>query len=101
MRMERSRDTILALLATHRDALRERGAVSLALFGSAARGEAGPSSDLDFLVELSPKTFDSYMDVKFYLEDLFHGPVDLVVRDALKPFLRERILSEAVHAEGL
>ena len=71
----------------------------LGLFGSAARGEATDSSDLDFLVELEKKTFDNYMDLKFFLEDLFGCKVDLVMKDALKPRLREPILKETIYAK--
>jgi len=65
------------------------------------RGDNTAESDLDFLVEFDRKSFDSYMDLKDFLEQLFHRPVDLVVTDALKPRLRETILRETVHAQGL
>jgi predicted nucleotidyltransferase len=77
------------------------GVKSLALFGSLARGEGTDSSDVDILVELEPKTFDTYMDVKLFLERLLGRRVDLVLADAVKPRLRQTILAEAVHAEGL
>ena len=99
--MNRSKDQILEILESHGEQLRGLGVRSLALFGSVARGEATASSDLDFLVELSPKTFDAYMDLKFYLEDLFGTRVDLVLRESVKPLLRATILDEAVHAAGL
>lgn len=92
---------IVETLAQHRDELRRFGVKSLAVFGSAARGEATDASDLDFLVELEPKTFDNYMDLKFYLEELFQCRVDLVLKDSIKPRLRDTILKEAVHAAGL
>jgi hypothetical protein len=77
------------------------GVRSLGLFGSVARGENTVASDLDFVVELEPKTFDVYMDLKAYLETLFGCSVDLVLADALKPRLREPILNETIHAPGL
>ena len=67
-------------------------------FGSCARGEATQSSDLDFVVELQNETFDAYMDLKEFLEELFHCSVDLVLIDAIKPRLRETILGEAIYA---
>lgn len=94
-----TRESILERLAENREALRRMGVRRLGLFGSAARGE--PPRDLDFLVELDAKTFDAYMDVKLFLEDLFARPVDLVLADALKPALREGILEETVYAPGL
>lgn len=87
--MTMQRDEVLRLLAEHRDELRRRGVKSIALFGSAARGEAGPQSDIDILVEFEASpTFDRYMDVKFYLEDLIGAPVDLVTLRSLKPLIR-------------
>jgi len=59
------------------------------------------TSDLDFLVEFDSISFNAYMDLKVSLEKLFGCPVDLVLSDALKPRLREPILSETIHAPGL
>ncbi|MCW5850961.1 MAG: nucleotidyltransferase family protein [Anaerolineae bacterium] len=93
-----TRDDVLRLLAEHRAELRRRGVKSIALFGSAARGEAGPQSDVDILVEFeTPPTFDRYMDVKFYLEDLLGAPVDLVTLRSLKPLIRPAVEHEAVY----
>lgn len=99
--MIRDREQVLAMLAENREALRRYGVRRLGLFGSIARGENTPSSDLDFLVEFDAKSFDAYMDLKEFLENLFGCPVDLVLVDALKPRLRENILRETVHAPGL
>ncbi len=93
-----NRDEILALLAQHRADLDRFGVKALALFGSVVRGEAGPESDLDVLVEFEgPATFDAYMDVKFFLEDLLGRSVDLVTPKALRPQLRPRIEQELVY----
>jgi predicted nucleotidyltransferase len=97
----RTRDQVLEVLSRNRDRIRSFGVRSLALFGSAARNEANDASDLDFLVEFDHKSFDNYMDLKFFLEELLGRPVDLVLKDAVKPRLREPILAEAVHAPGL
>jgi uncharacterized protein len=98
-----STDEILQTLARHSTTIRSFGARRLGLFGSQARGGASPDSDLDFLVEFEPgaKTFDSYMGLKEFLEDLFGRKVDLVVSEVLKPRLREGVLREAVYAPGL
>jgi len=74
---------------------------SLGLFGSAARGQATATSDLDFLVEFENPSFDTYMGLLEYLEQLFGKPVDLVLANTLKPRLRESILRETLHAQGL
>jgi predicted nucleotidyltransferase len=65
----------------------------------ARRGDG--RSDIDVLVELSPKILDAHMDVKLCLERLLGCSVDLVLRGALKERLRPRILAEAVHASRL
>jgi predicted nucleotidyltransferase len=94
-------DAVLSVIGDHRDELRRLGVRRLGLFGSAARGEATEASDLDFVVELEPKTFDAYMDLKEWLEATFGRRVDLVLIEAIKPRLRTRILGEAVYATGL
>jgi predicted nucleotidyltransferase len=99
--MRRTREDILRIIAENRDAIQACGARRLALFGSAARGDAGDDSDADFLVELNRKTFDNYMDLKELLEKLLGCPVDLVMADAVKPRLRTAIERDMVHAEGL
>lgn len=96
--MSLNSETILATVEAHADELKRLGVKSLALFGSAARGEGTDASDLDFVVELQPKTFDTLMDAKFFLERIFGRSVDLVLADAIKPRLRPAILAEAVHA---
>ena len=97
----RTREEILAAIDAHAPELRRLGAKSLALFGSIARGEGSSASDVDLLVELAPKTFDTYMDVKLFLEQLLGRRVDLVLADAVKARLRPTILAEAVHASRL
>ena len=68
----------------------------IGIFGSFTRGEATASSDIDILVafEKGHKDFFNYMRLKFYLEELLGRNVDLVIRNAVKPRLQERILSE-------
>ena len=71
---------------------------SLGVFGSFVRGEATANSDLDLLVEFKGDvTFDNYMDLKFLLEDLFKRKIDLVIKEDIKPQIRERILEETVY----
>jgi hypothetical protein len=77
------------------------GERSLGLFGSLARAENTSASDLDFLVEFDRISFDAYMDLKAYPENLLGCPVDLVLANTLKPGLREPILNETIHAPGL
>jgi uncharacterized protein len=73
------------------------GVKSLSLFGSAARNEATKESDLDFIVNFDGMiTFDRYMDLKIFLEDLFGKKIDLAIEDNLKPQIRQKILEDAI-----
>ncbi|MCW6037580.1 nucleotidyltransferase family protein [Spirulina subsalsa FACHB-351] len=74
------------------------GVKSLGVFGSFVREEATEHSDLDILVEFEDvPTFRKYMDLKFFLEDLFSRRVDLVIQSDIKPQIREQILREVVY----
>jgi uncharacterized protein len=93
------RDEVLAILAEHRDEIRAHGVTSLALFGSVARNEAGPESDVDLLIEVErPFGLFALARLQMYLEELLGRRVDLVHRDSIKQRLRDRILEEAVDA---
>jgi predicted nucleotidyltransferase len=80
--------------------LQHMGVRKLGLFGSYRRGTATVTSDIDFLVVLEQPSFDAYMEVKFFLEDLFGCPVDLVLEETIKPRLRPYILGEVAYAQG-
>jgi predicted nucleotidyltransferase len=80
--------------------LQRMGVRKLGLFGSYRRGTATVTSDIDFLVVLEQPLFDAYMEVKFFLEDLFGCPVDLALEETIKPRLRPYILEEVVYAQG-
>jgi uncharacterized protein len=95
------KERILDTLGANEAKIKGFGVRSLSLFGSSVRGENTLASDLDFVVEFEKKSFDSYMDLKLFLEELFDRPVDLVLSDGIKPRLRAAILSEAIHAPGL
>ncbi|WP_369816743.1 nucleotidyltransferase family protein (plasmid) [Cyanobacterium sp. IPPAS B-1200] len=73
---------------------------TFALFGSTARNEATKNSDLDFLVEFNHSaTLDGYMNLKFYLEELFNKSVDLVTLKSIKPIIKNSILAEAIYVK--
>lgn len=76
------------------------GVKKIGLFGSYIRNEQKVGSDIDILVEFEKekKTFDNYMDLKFFLEDLFKYKVDLVVVEAIKPDLKPYILESVKYA---
>src|SRR6266516_5466371 len=77
--------------------IRQLGIRRLALFGSVARDEARPDSDVDLLVEFAPgeKSFDRFMALSDLLETLLRHRVELVTVEALSPFIGPHILAEA------
>ncbi len=97
----KTKDDILHTIDRHRAELARRHVRSLALFGSSARDEAGPDSDVDLLVEFDPDAhtdlFD-LMDVEEYLSSLLGRRVDLVPRSSLKAHVREAALRDAIRA---
>ena len=70
----------------------------IGVFGSFAKGDQGPESDVDIVVELAEPTFDHYMDLKFRLEEVLKRPVDLVMADTVKPRIKPIIEREIVYA---
>lgn len=65
---------ILQAVSANQAKIKSFGVRSLGLFGSSARGEATNKSDLDFVVEFERKTFDGYMDLKFFWRNCLAGP---------------------------
>lgn len=92
-------DTILDFLHAHRDELQAMGVVKIGLFGSYVRGEQRPDSDIDFLVEIEPFTFRTWMDAWNYLEDSLGIEIDLVPEKDLRPELHRYVFPEARYAE--
>ncbi len=93
------REEILRLLSEHRAELEGLGVRSLDLFGSLARGDARPNSDVDLLVGFAqPVGLFHFFRVQRRLEAILGRRVDLVMKDAIKRQLRTRILAEAVSA---
>ena len=88
-----NRDEVLETLRKHKQVLRERFDVTgLALYGSFARNQATPESDVDVLVKFAvPPNWRRYFGAQAYLEDLFRRPVDLStigeVRSAIRPYV--------------
>lgn len=98
--MIRTREEVLRLIEENQASLKKFEVRRLGLFGSCARGEATADSDLDFVVEFSEKSFDAYMDLKSFLENLFRSRVDLVIVSSIKPRLLPIIQRETVYASG-
>jgi predicted nucleotidyltransferase len=92
---------VLATLRRHESELRARGVAHVAVFGSVARGEHKPGSDLDLMIDVAPDaplTVYGYVGLKEYIAGLFEGQVDVVTRDALKPYVRPAATADAIYA---
>ena len=92
------KDEVLARLAALEKPLRERGLISLAVFGSVVRGTARPESDVDVLVDTEPGSRFSLIDLvalKNFLEDRLGRKVDVVTKAGLDSGIRDRVLREA------
>ena len=93
------RNEIIAKLKEEEPRLRARGVTRLALFGSVARGEERPDSDIDVLIDVDPNVKFTLLDwagVEADVQELFGRPVEVCRRDRLKPLLRDAIIAEAV-----
>lgn len=94
-------DDVLETLRTHEEELRRLGVSHASVFGSVARGEARPDSDIDVLVELDQDRamgIFEYARLRLYVNEILNGAGDVVNRRTLKPLLRDSILRDAVHA---
>ena len=92
------RNEVMQTLSQHRGELEAFGVSRLAIFGSFARGEERPDSDVDILVEFSaPVGLFEFVRVQRYLQGLLGRSVDLATPDALRAEMRESILAEAAY----
>jgi predicted nucleotidyltransferase len=96
-----NRQDAITILRRHADALRSKGVRHAALFGSVARADNRPDSDIDILIDIDPGagvTIFDYVALKDYISSLFEGQVDVIDREALKPHLRRPSIQDAVYA---
>lgn len=96
----RASDLILEKIRENRPRLSAYHLKNIGLFGSYAKGEEKESSDIDILVEFMPgyKTFDNYMNLKFFLEKVLGKKIDLVIKEAVKSDLKKEILESVMYA---
>ncbi len=87
------------ILKKHEEQIKKKfGVKKIGVFGSTVTGEAYERSDIDILVEFRKSVdFFEFLDLQYYLEELFNRKVDLVTPDALKPFIKDKILREVVY----
>jgi uncharacterized protein len=93
------KNRIIATLLENRAELERQGVLHAALFGSMARGDATSQSDIDIMIDLDPEaryTVYDYVGLKTYIGSLFPVKVDVVDRDGLKPYVKPRILADAI-----
>lgn len=96
-----NREQVIATLRSHEPALRNLGVRHAALFGSVARNEATPKSDIDIMVDIDPEApigVYEYVGIMHYLGDLFPVPVDVANHKTLKPYVRPNAERDAVYA---
>ena len=96
----KTKQDVLKILHQNRERLKALGVSKIGLFGSFARGEQHPDSDIDLLVEFEAgqKTFDTFMELSFLLEEILHRRIELVTVESLSPYLGPHILQEVEYA---
>ena len=95
------KDAVIATLRQHRAHLEGLGVIHAAVFGSVARGEAGPESDIDIALDMDDdvvRTVYDYVGVRDEIAAFFDGPVDVVNRASLKPGVRENVARDLIYA---
>jgi len=95
-------DAVLKKIEENIDVIRGYGVKRIGVFGSYVESKQRMDSDVDILVEFEKgkKTFNNYMELKFFLEGLLKNEVDLVISESIKPELRPYILKSVRYAAG-
>lgn len=96
----RKKEEVLTIIRNHQQEIRGFGVRRCGFFGSFVREQNTEQSDIDILVEFEPgqKTFDNFMQLAFFLEDLLGREVDLVTAESLSPHIGPHILKEVEYA---
>ena len=91
-----NKEQIFDLMITNRSEFGKLGVHRVGLFGSFVKGQQNSESDVDLLVEFKAgrKSFDTFMNLAFFLEDIFGRKVDLVTPESLSPYIGPKILAE-------
>ena len=98
--MVKTKQDIFSVLELNRLRLRALGVKKIGLFGSFLRGEQRPDSDIDLLVQFEPgqKSFDNFIELSFFLEEVLQHRTELVTAESLSPYLGPHILREVEYA---
>lgn len=90
---------LLDALSKNREVIKSYGVISLGIFGSFSKEKIHESSDVDLLVDFDPskKSFDNFMDLSFFLEDIIGRKVEIVTNQSLSKFIGPHILNEVQH----
>lgn len=98
--MNTTKEDILSTIEGNQDRIKTFGVKNLGLFGSFVRGEQNIESDIDLLVEFQQgqKTFDNFIRLSFFLEDILGQRVELVTTESLSPYIRPHIIREIKYA---
>jgi len=94
--MIETKQDILNVIDQNRSVLRALGVIKIGLFGSFVREEQHQESDIDLLIEFEPgrKTFDTFMELSFFLEEVLQRRIELVTLESLSPYIGPHILKE-------
>jgi predicted nucleotidyltransferase len=97
----RNKEEVLAVIRKHQEEIRGLGVRRCGFFGSFVREQNTEQSDIDILVEFEPgqKTFDNYMQLASFLEELLGRDVELVTAESLSPYIGPHILKEVEYAQ--
>ena len=97
---KKSKEELLAIIKNHQKQIKGFGVKRCGIFGSVVRSKHTAHSDIDVLVEFEPnqKTFDNFMRLAQFLEELFGRKVDLVTVESLSPYIGPHILQEVEYA---
>jgi predicted nucleotidyltransferase len=100
MKASLHKETILQALVAHKEQLAAYGVNKIGLFGSYVRNEANENSDIDLLVNIQEdkKTFNNFLSLNYFLEELFGRKVELVTSQSLSPYIGPHILKTVEYA---
>ena len=94
-----NKEEILKKLRENKEKIKEFGVKRIGVFGSFARDEAGEESDIDIIVEFEEgkKNFDNFINLAFFLEELFGKKIDLLTSESISPYIKPYVEKEVIY----